>query len=757
MNPLPEESRQAPAETSDGFSEADAAQTDEPAAPERNREFDIAKHGILLMKTGRLVVLLFLFASSLILFLQDNLPASLFVFALLAVVFAVIEITERGIASRLNIRRRMLTELEFRIFFASKETNALYISPFLRMLPVVCGLIAAILFYALHPDIGEQRIDGLLACLCASFVSGVSVTAPFAALNAAETLRRFDITIENYLCLSRLARARVLLADQSVFYGSKSAELRGFYADGALHPVADLDFETYLPLVLGFCRCDDGSLAAACGFRQSLSDVLLRAMRTTPMEHRVLLSAPSATYTPYDAETGVVAAKLTSPDGHAVAYRAGKPEAILPHVTRILDRNDPRPADAADLRRLNAVLRRIYEIGRQAIALAYDSEDGSLTFIGYLFVSSAPVDGAEAAVQTLRGNGVGVVYVSREHESCAFYRASALGVTNDMSRIITGARIDNFRPESLERAARRARIAAEMSGEHREALSAVISAQGETIIAASDDANDRLFEHADTLISVPAESEYALDLTARGCKITDIAEICRATRAACDAAVRAAVYMLCVPFSVVLFLLITSAAALPPLTVPAAVFLSFFIPLPFGYLIASRSASSLAPAPPPVFAAADKPVRRSTRRKPVGRLYLIWSAAASAFTALYAAQLYNQLAPVSNAGVLAASAAVFLTLLVSAAVNAAVSFVWGHSLFTVLDRKNRLILWFIAVVCAAGFGLLRIGAVNSLFSFGLLAFRTLPKTVAPAVITALVYELGALAARLLSRRGADGN
>ena len=59
MNPLPEESRQAPAETSDGFSEADAAQTDEPAAPERNREFDIAKHGILLMKTGRLVVLLF--------------------------------------------------------------------------------------------------------------------------------------------------------------------------------------------------------------------------------------------------------------------------------------------------------------------------------------------------------------------------------------------------------------------------------------------------------------------------------------------------------------------------------------------------------------------------------------------------------------------------------------------------------------------------------------------------------------------------
>ena len=66
-----------------------------------------------------------------------------------------------------------------------------------------------------------------------------------------------------------------------------------------------------------------------------------------------------------------------------------------------------------------------------------------------------------------------------------------------------------------------------------------------------------------------------------------------------------------------------------------------------------------------------------------------------------------------------------------------------------------MILWLVIVVCAAGYGLLRLGAVNALFSFEVLAYRRLPQTIVPAVVTALLYELGALTVRLLSRRGRD--
>ena len=95
------------------------------AAAGGRSEFDLAKHGILLMKSGRLVVLLFLFGAALVLFLKEALSAAIFVGIAGILILLIQTVAERWLAARLQISARTLRLLEFRMFLPSKRTNAL--------------------------------------------------------------------------------------------------------------------------------------------------------------------------------------------------------------------------------------------------------------------------------------------------------------------------------------------------------------------------------------------------------------------------------------------------------------------------------------------------------------------------------------------------------------------------------------------------------------------------------------------------------
>ena len=170
----------------------------------------------------------------------------------------------------------------------------------------------------------------------------------------------------------------------------------------------------------------------------------------------------------------------------------------------------------------------------------------------------------------------------------------------------------------------------------------------------------------------------------------------------------------------------------------------------FAFLSARRGAPSIAPKNPLLSALEESP-RLPAPRRSAGRFFHVFCLAGALFAALYAARLYGQLAPVTNAGEPAASAAAFLTLLASAVVLALIAFVWGDSLFALLDRRSRPMLWLAAAVCAAAYGLSRWQPFNSLFGFEQLSLRILPQTIVPALAAAVLYELGALAVRLLKK------
>jgi len=171
----------------------------------------------------------------------------------------------------------------------------------------------------------------------------------------------------------------------------------------------------------------------------------------------------------------------------------------------------------------------------------------------------------------------------------------------------------------------------------------------------------------------------------------------------------------------------------------------------FVLLIAGRSAS-IPTAAKPLAGLGDKPARKTVRKKPVARLYLAWQVFTAVFGALFAAHLYATLSPVSVAGIPAAAAAAFLTLLMVSLCSAAVSYSWGNSLFSLIERKNRPMIWLVALFAIAAFAALRVDFVNKMLSLETVGFRYLPQTVIPAVLIALLYEFGLLLARAINRR-----
>ena len=102
------------------------------ASAGQSADLDFLNRGVLLMRLGRLLAPLVLSAAALALFLRGSLSAALFVLAAAAAGSAGALPIEQLAAARTGISRRTLLALEFRVYFGSNRTNALFLSPFLR-------------------------------------------------------------------------------------------------------------------------------------------------------------------------------------------------------------------------------------------------------------------------------------------------------------------------------------------------------------------------------------------------------------------------------------------------------------------------------------------------------------------------------------------------------------------------------------------------------------------------------------------------
>lgn len=682
---------------------------------------------VLLMKTGYIPALLILLCSAL-LFVAGSYKSALCVSAGLALTLLVRWAVEKAQCDKLGITREKLLLAELRAF---EGDDGLRLPRLLRAMPAVtaaaAGLIALLAGIVSHAP-AATVVSNLALCLISGAAAGFAPMAAAGIAAGVTELRQNNIELTEPGKLGEICLCDTLVADKSLFYGGKGAEIREFCINGEFDKISNLRFALHLPMILSFYVCDDGSLGEVCGLRGSIGDSLLRIMRATPEEQKVLSRCHVLERRPYTEETGFVFAGYSAGDG-VLSCAAGDPDRIMERCTEIYDNGRVRELYESDRRRINVLLRRAYQNGRRAAAAAAgDPEKGGMTLIGLVFLTTPLSTESAVAVSELARNGIKTIQVSDMNEESAFAQARSTGVAWDISQVMTGARIDNFREASIRKALPTLRLAAEVEQRHRTTLMDELSATGRRMIAASRDPADNILAPSAVRITSSAGGPHGCDGTVRQCKTSDVAAMVSISKKTCSAIRRAICSSLAFPAAAALFLAIfTAASAGTALSAPAVVTVSMLLPLLQGFSTAASGGYPRSPGLP-------------------GGGYLVWSAALPVYAAIAAVITCDS----------AGQCAAFLTLSYILLASGLISRVWGNSLFRSDSYGGRGILVTTVAAAAAVTVLTRIAAFNSFMDFAALPYDAYPAVIAFALMPVIVYEAGR-AARARRTEEPNGN
>ena len=658
--------------------------------------------------------------------------------AVLCVVFS-----ERQHRDLMNLDRTTFRKLMYSVYSGKYLENGLRLSLVIRLALIALGFVSIIicLIRALLGGVGEYgTLLSVMATFMASAALGIELPAVIAVSGGIVTLKQQDIEVSDPEKLGTAARAKYVLADKSVFFASKGTETGGVYIRGKAYGVSELSFSEAYPLLAAIYVCDDGGLSAAFGFRQQITDGLLRALRTTQFEHSSRFMFHVLEHSTYDPARGYACARCIDPEGEEKTYFVGKPDALLGALKYDTDEIGLRPIGDADMRYLRLHLRRTYSAGREVMMVAESAEDRSgLVLIGLLNMNCIISEEARESVRELRAVGVEPVYVSEENENCAFYHARELGVARDMSQVLTGARIERFRKENLVRAAKHARLCAEAEAPHRRALTRLL-AEDRVIMSASRSGNDELLRLADVRVTSPS-GEYSTDLVCRNCSIEDVSLVARVARSLCAVARRAEYQLFCAPICAMLLCLFTVAAyGTVPFGVAAMFFVCAVLPLPQMLVTAKMN---VGPAKGIVMSFMMDKKKVSDAPVTAGLGLAGWNLLNCLGTAVCAAYIYGSYISGESVGVGGASAAAFLTVGAYMLVNNLICRVWGKSCISLKDENGGAKFVVVSLlVLAVVLIIAMVGGLSEVFAMSVLPYKRVPLTLAPAAVSLLIYEVG---------------
>ena len=697
----------------------------------------------LIVRAEMIAAVVFGVCAALCLYLFDRGAEAIASLIILAIAVAAALIAGKQHRELMGLDRGGAGKLMFSVYNGRFKENGLRLSLGMRLAPVALGSVAVIacLIRAIWGGVGEYGLLlSVMSVLSASAAVGVELPVIIAVSGGIVALKQRDIEVGDPEKLGVAARAKYVLGDKSVFFASKGTETGGVYINGRSLGVSELSFDEAYPLLSSIYVCDDGALSSAFGFRQQITDGLLRALRTTRFEHSALLSFRVTEHYPYDPAAGYTAATYVNSAGDERTCFVGRPDALFPHIGYEYDEIGLRSLGDADMRHLRLHLRRTYSAGREVMVVAEQTPGGkSLVLIGLLHMNCIISQEARESVKELKGIGVEPIYVSEENENCAFYHARELGIARDMSQVLTGSRIDRFKHENLVRATRHARLCAEADGEHRTVLTEMLSRE-RVIMSASRSGSDELLRGADVRVSSQG-GKYSTDFVCRNCSIEDVSLVARVARSVCSVARRGEYQMFCAAVCASLVSIVSViVCGTVPFGVAATLLIAAVLPLPQMLLTAKMDV-----APPKGLVMSFMMENKPANDTPVKAGFALagWNILNCIVTAVFAAYVYCSYSASETIGHGGAAAAVFMTVGAYMLANNLVCRVWGKSCLSLKDENGGVaFLICTLIVFAAVLVIVSVGGLSSVFGMEALAYKRLPVTLIPAAVALLVYEIG---------------
>lgn len=133
---------------------------------------------------------------------------------------------------------------------------------------------------------------------------------------------------------------------------------------------------------------------------------------------------------------------------------------------------------------------RVIAVSFKPIASLTEATEDSLVYLGLIGMIDPPRKEAAAAVRTCKTAGIMPVMITGDHAATARAVAEKLGIAESGDAVMTGRDIDSAAPEQLAEKARRCRVFARVTPEHKVRIVDAFRANGHIVAMTGDGVND---------------------------------------------------------------------------------------------------------------------------------------------------------------------------------------------------------------------------------------------------------------------------
>ncbi|MGH8927858.1 MAG: cation-translocating P-type ATPase, partial [Acidimicrobiia bacterium] len=180
----------------------------------------------------------------------------------------------------------------------------------------------------------------------------------------------------------------------------------------------------------------------------------------------------------------------------------GAPDILLSSCTHVRIAGEVHPLTPQFREEVLATVDRLADQAMRTLAVAYrplpeaehppvdDSVERDLVYLGMVGIIDPPRPEAITAIEEAAKAGVRVVMITGDHPRTANRIASDLGIVEPDGRVISGADLDSFDDDELNKAVREASVYARVAPEHKLRIVDALQANGEIVAMTGDGVND---------------------------------------------------------------------------------------------------------------------------------------------------------------------------------------------------------------------------------------------------------------------------
>lgn len=417
--------------------------------------------------------------------------------------------TEVGkIASMLDKEPNEETPLQKKLAVLSKQLGIIC------LIIVVATFVAGTIWNLIHLFTSEggftwaafgnetlQMFEEAIALAVAAIPEGLSAIVTIALALGMGKMVKVNTIVRKLPSVETLGSVTVVCSDKTGTLTQNKMTIKKVYIDGKTLDASDVKIENEEAklLIKGMMLCCNASIAAdRYGDPTELALLDYAKLYSLSKEECEKTTDRRIDELPFDSIRKMMSVENVDSDGlKKTIYTKGALDSILKHVTWIQENGQVREITKDDIDKINAKSKEMALDAFRVLAFAYKGHkdkarmsEEDLIFVGMVGMIDPEREEAKPAVATLKEAGIRTVMITGDHKDTAFAIAKNIGITNDISRCMSGEEINALTEEELKEAVNHTDVFSRVSPENKVQIVKALKENGNIASMTGDGVND---------------------------------------------------------------------------------------------------------------------------------------------------------------------------------------------------------------------------------------------------------------------------